>query len=273
MPRLAWMPVAWLAALVLVTGCADNPMVLRGQVQTLEQQQLAMSRQNREMQDRAAALDRTNQQLDAQLAQAQQQNQVLKDQLAVTRDQLSSVSNQLAQTRDQKQVADARTQALQASMQRQGGVTINPNNSLDQAMPAINLPGIQTRRDGDVVRVEIPISQIIDPASGQLRANAVAIVTTITSELTRTYPGHMIGVEGHTDNDPLPPSQYRSHHELSMAWAGMVYELVLNQARVPANQLFVAAHGANHPVVSNATPQGKERNRRVELVVYPDMAK
>ena len=33
---------------------------------------------------------------------------------------------------------------------------------------------------------------------------------------------------------------------------------------------FVVGHGSNHPVVSNATPAGKERNRRVELVVYPE---
>jgi outer membrane protein OmpA-like peptidoglycan-associated protein len=34
--------------------------------------------------------------------------------------------------------------------------------------------------------------------------------------------------------------------------------------------LFVVGHGANHPAVSNGTSAGKERNRRVELVVYPD---
>ena len=35
-------------------------------------------------------------------------------------------------------------------------------------------------------------------------------------------------------------------------------------------QLFLVAHGSNHPVVSNASLQGKARNRRVELVVYPE---
>ena len=38
------------------------------------------------------------------------------------------------------------------------------------------------------------------------------------------------------------------------------------------NQLFLVAHGANHPLVSNATSVGRARNRRVELVVYPDRA-
>jgi outer membrane protein OmpA-like peptidoglycan-associated protein len=34
--------------------------------------------------------------------------------------------------------------------------------------------------------------------------------------------------------------------------------------------MFVAGHGGNHPVVSNATAAGRERNRRIELVIYPE---
>jgi outer membrane protein OmpA-like peptidoglycan-associated protein len=37
-------------------------------------------------------------------------------------------------------------------------------------------------------------------------------------------------------------------------------------------QLFIVAHGANHPLVSNATAAGRSRNRRMELVVYPERA-
>jgi outer membrane protein OmpA-like peptidoglycan-associated protein len=36
------------------------------------------------------------------------------------------------------------------------------------------------------------------------------------------------------------------------------------------DQLFVVGHGSNHPIVSNGSPEGKQRNRRVELVVYPE---
>ena len=39
---------------------------------------------------------------------------------------------------------------------------------------------------------------------------------------------------------------------------------------MPADQLFVIGHGANHPVVSNASDAGKARNRRIEFVVYPE---
>jgi flagellar motor protein MotB len=49
-----------------------------------------------------------------------------------------------------------------------------------------------------------------------------------------------------------------------------VYDVLVNRTRLQGNQLFVAGHGSNHPIVSNATPEGKQRNRRVELVIYPE---
>ena len=36
------------------------------------------------------------------------------------------------------------------------------------------------------------------------------------------------------------------------------------------DQLFVVGHGPNHPVVSNASDAGQARNRRIELVIYPE---
>jgi chemotaxis protein MotB len=82
----------------------------------------------------------------------------------------------------------------------------------------------------------------------------------------------MLGVEGHTDSDQVYGGQFRSNHELSVARATAVYDVLTSQARISPAQLFLVGHGANHPVVSNATLAGKDRNRRVELVIYPEKA-
>ena len=92
------------------------------------------------------------------------------------------------------------------------------------------------------------------------------------NELLRTYPDQVIGVEGFTDTDPVSGGQWRNNHELSVARAMAVYEVLIGGARYRPDQVFVVGHGPNHPVVSNATPEGKQRNRRIELVVYPEKA-
>lgn len=262
----------WLAIVLPLSGCADNPMVMKGQLQKIQQQQTALSRQNQEMQDRAASLDRDNQEMGSLLAQARQRNQLLEDQLTVLRDQLGTATTQLTQAREQKQASDSKVQTLNASLQRRGGVVITPNNSLLQQLPAINNPEVQVRRDGDVIRIEIPGNRLFENGTARLTGSAVRLLGDVTSEVRRCYPEQILGVEGHTDNDPPYGGQWRSNHELSAARAMAVQDVLVNQLRLPPNQIFIVGHGSNHPIVSNATPAGKERNRRIELVVYPEKA-
>jgi flagellar motor protein MotB len=265
--RAGWPALVALGALV---GCADNALVLKGQVQSLQQQQLAVSRQNEEMQHRTAGLDRDNQELNAMLAQSKQRTQVLEDQLTALREQLGTVNTQLTQTRQEKQSTETKVQALTASLQRRGGVTITPNNSLLQTMPVVSTPGVSVRRDGDVIRVELPGGRLFDSASARLKPGAAQVITSVGLDLLRLYPDQIIGVEGHTDSDQVLGGQYRNNHELSVARAVVVQDVLVNQARFTPTQLFVVGHGPNHPVVSNGTADGKERNRRVELVIYPE---
>jgi flagellar motor protein MotB len=49
-----------------------------------------------------------------------------------------------------------------------------------------------------------------------------------------------------------------------------VFDFLCGRTTLKPGQLFVVAHGPNHPVVSNATAAGRARNRRIELVVYPE---
>ncbi|MBN2475392.1 MAG: OmpA family protein [Pirellulales bacterium] len=262
----------WLSAFVLVgsAGCADNSMVLQGQLSQYQQQQLAMARQQQQLQTRAEGLDRDNQELESLLAQARQQTKVAEDQVAALRDQLRGVTTQLAEAREQKKSSDNKVQALTASMRRRGDVLITPNNSLLQTLPTIDLPEVHVRRDGDVIRVELPGSRIFEAGSARLRPEAVQMIAGAAAELQRVYPDQILGVEGHTDSDPVGGTQWRNNHALSVDRAMAVYDVLLSRSRYVEGQLFVVGHGANHPVASNATIEGKRRNRRVELVVYPE---
>jgi flagellar motor protein MotB len=270
MSRFAWTSWSWMGIALIVAGCANNPMVLQGKVSQLEQQQAASSRQYQQLQDRATALDRDNQEMGTLLAQSRQQAKVSEDQLAAIREQLRTTTAQLTQIRGEKDNSDKRVQTMTASMQRQGGVSISPNNSYLQTLPAINIPGVFVRRDGDVIRIELPGNSLFESGSSRLRPGANNLISDVAAELVRTYPDQIIGIEGHTDNDPIVGNQGRSNHALSVERAQVVFDVLVGHTRLQGNQLFVVGHGSNHPVVSNGSPEGKQRNRRVELVVYPD---
>jgi len=263
---------SWLPALVLlaVAGCQGSPLVVQGQLEKSQKEQLAMQQQNKQYQDRLAALDRQQQDTEALLAQARQQAKVSEDAVVALREQLRGVTAQLTQLKAEKGTTDKKVEAMTASMRRQGGVSITPNNSFLHTLPALDLPQGHVRRDGDVIRVALPGSQLFESGSARLRPGAVNTITNAANELARIYPDQIIGVEGYTDTDPIAGGQWRSNHELSVARAMAVYEVLAARTRLQPGQLFIVGHGPNHPMVSNATPEGKESNRRVELVVYPE---
>ncbi len=272
MPRST--SVAWLLvpALLAIAGCADNPYVLQGQLQTLQQQQLAMVTQNQELQNRLTTLDADNRELEQMLAEQRQQGLVQGEQLAALRDQLRSTTAQLTDARRQQQETENEARTLAASARRRGGATITANSSLRDELPALNLPGIEVRHDGDVVRIELPGDRLFVSGSAQLQPGAAGIVEAVAKEIYQTLPQHFIGIEGHTDSDPIQGSVWVSNHQLSTARAMAVYEFLTSRTMLKPDQLFVVGHGPNHPVVSNATQAGKARNRRVELVIYPERA-
>ncbi len=270
--------MSWLArtaclltpVLVAVAGCADNSWVMKGQVQQLQQQQLALSQQSQELKTRAAALDKENREKDILMAQTEQRAQVAEDQVAALRDQLRGMTSQLAEIRNLQKASQQRAETLSASLRRRGGVSIRPNNSLDENLPAIDLPGVEVRRDGEVIRVELPAATLFPRGDGRISPEGVRIVTQVAGVLSRDFPRQRIRVEGHTNTDPLPGNLGASHTNLSLTEAMGVFQVLTTQAGFAESQLGVAGHGSAYPVVSNATAAGKQRNHRVERVVYPE---
>jgi type VI secretion system protein ImpK len=78
-------------------------------------------------------------------------------------------------------------------------------------------------------------------------------------------PGQ-VDVIGHTDNVPIRTLRFPSNWELSRARAESVGKLLASL--VPGDRIRVEGHGDTEPVVSNETPQGRARNRRVEIVLH-----
>lgn len=234
------------------------------------EQQQAIAMQTQQYQQRAAALDRDNQELQSLLAQSKQQAQLMEDQVRATQVQLRDTTNQLAAVQSEHDQMRSRTTAMAASIRTQSQAEIRSNNSLLRNLTITNLPGVQVRQDGDVIRVEIPADQLFNPSTAQLKFGAEDLLRSVGTDLVRNYPQQMIGIEGHSDSNPASATQVASAQHLSVAQATTVFDALVRASGMSAGQLFVVGHGANHPVVSNATDAGRARNRRIELVIYPE---
>ncbi len=266
--------------LTLLTGCGRVVFTPQSQqaISLSPQQQQLLAQQQQQIQLRADNLDRDNQELEALLAQERQQLQLMREQVAATQDQLKATADQLAAAQQERTDLEGRTQALMASVQQSVGggsgrlapPAIQANNTLIKPLRIASLPGIDVRQDGDVIRVAMPTDQLFTRGAAQMQPGAEQLLRSVAADVLTNYPEQIIGIEGHTDGAPIASPNYPTSHHLSVAQATAVYEAIRRSTGVPAQQLFLIGHGANHPLVSNGTEAGRERNRRIELVIYPE---
>lgn len=76
-----------------------------------------------------------------------------------------------------------------------------------------------------------------------------------------------IAVEGYTDNVPIKYSGWKSNWELSSARALAVLHFLIDTAQVDPKRLSAIGYGEFAPVADNATPEGRQKNRRVAIVI------
>lgn len=120
------------------------------------------------------------------------------------------------------------------------------------------------RRRGLVVEL---LTDDIFFESGQavLKPPAVALLDRL-GDVLREERKHPIVVEGHTDDRPISTWQFPSNWELSGARAAAVVRAFAGDG-VLAGRLSLAGYGAEHPAASNATAEGRSRNRRVDVIL------
>jgi flagellar motor protein MotB len=264
-----------IVCVIVIGGCNQYPVSPYGQPQaaavTLSpQQQVAMAQQTQQYQQRAVTLDHDNQELQSMLAQSRQHTQVLEEQVRATQMQLKDTTDRLVAMQTDNDQLRGRTTAMAASMQTHNAAEIRANNTLLRGLTVSNMPGINVRQDGDVIRIELPGDQLFNFGTAQLKPGADGLLKTIAADITQNYPRQLVGIEGHTDGSPMTSPQYPTDQHLAVAQAMAVYDGLTRMGGMPTRQLFVVAHGGSHPVVSNGTEAGRARNRRVEVVIYPE---
>ncbi len=107
---------------------------------------------------------------------------------------------------------------------------------------------------------------MFDLGRARISDEARPLLDVIAEELKR-HPDYPVTIEGHTDNLPIFTSEYPSNWELSVARAVTVLRYLAEEHGIPSERLSAAGHGEYKPIADNDTPEGRSRNRRVEISI------
>lgn len=131
--------------------------------------------------------------------------------------------------------------------------------------------GLQMMKKGLVITVVGDV--LFDSGKAKIRSEAYDILNKIGTVLNENVPGLNVGVEGHTDNQPIKFSGWKSNWELSTARALSVLHYLVDEKGVSPERVSAIGYGEYRPVASNDTQEGRQSNRRVEIVILPQLTK
>ena len=173
--------------------------------------------------------------------------------------QLSSQSD--GQTEEEKDITEAyEQQELEES-----------EDMAQQLENALSQYGIQDDVEVDFnaeyVTLNMNGALLFDSASAELRDEAYPLVNKLGKILV-TYDNNIIEVEGHTDNVPIHSSKYEDNNVLSMYRALAVANYLRDTTTLDPAYIKSSGRGEYVPIADNVTPEGRARNRRVEIKIY-----
>jgi len=114
---------------------------------------------------------------------------------------------------------------------------------------------------------------LFDSGKAKVRPEAYAILDKVAVVLREDVPQLNVGIEGHTDSQPIKLSTWKSNWELSTARALSVLHYLVDKEGISPDRLSAIGYGQFKPVKSNLTESERQFNRRVEIVILPQTKK
>jgi chemotaxis protein MotB len=133
---------------------------------------------------------------------------------------------------------------------------------------------IYKRNLSDHIVVSIERSKVVIRVTGKVLFESAVATFSLGAkpilddiiEVAENYPQYNVRIEGHTDDLPISTPQFASNWELSAVRATTVLRYLI-EGGIDPHRLTATGYGALMPLVSNDTPTGRSRNRRVEFVL------
>lgn len=123
--------------------------------------------------------------------------------------------------------------------------------------------------DGQMV-VELATDVLFPSGSAVLSPTGKAAVVEVAQVLA-SIPERRFQIAGHTDDVPIRTARYRSNWDLAFDRAHSVLQAML-ETGMPSTRISASSYGEFRPTADNASDEGKAKNRRIEIIVVPDLS-
>lgn len=224
----------------------------------------AMQAEAGRLRDDSASFSRKIMSLNGSLSKSQMDQELTNSKLQRTNAELNMTSEQLAANQ-------ARLAELQRRIDQQRAATTALRKTISDALGNFNAEQLTvTMRNG---KVYVSMSEKLLFPSGSAEVNAEG--KTALAQLAKALndnPDINIDVEGHTDTVPIS-KRFADNWALSVARSTEITRILIKDYGLNPTRIIASGRSQFLPVADNATPEGRARNRRTEIILEPKLDK
>jgi chemotaxis protein MotB len=169
--------------------------------------------------------------------------------------QKTATEKELAELRRQKEAAEKRIAAFKAMQQKFRAL--------------VDTGKLQVAFRNGQMTLKLPSGILFPSGSAELSKAGQAALADVVKILLE-FKDRRFVVAGHTDNQPIRTKVFKNNWYLSTARANSVVQFMIQQ-QFPAKNLAAAGYGEFDPVAPNDNDEGREHNRRIELILVPNL--
>lgn len=251
-------------------GRADDKAASMKQLQALTKQSADLGDALEEERTRADAYGRQIAGLQGMLANKQQEIATLEGKVARTEEELAAVIKRRAALKTSlDKISEALSDLSRRKLAAERRVA-EYQDMLGRFAKLIDAGKLQIRIvDGRMV-LTLPMDILFASGKTDLTKEGKASLLEVGAGLA-TIADRRFQIEGHTDTVPIHTTRFPSNWELGAGRALVVVHTLL-EAGVAATSLSAASYGEHHPRGTNDNDDGRAANRRIEIVVVPDLS-
>ncbi len=257
--------IAMTLSLFMMTGCVTHKKYNRLQADyNASQVALAESRSNAKS-------------LESLLEQARQNNAELKRNYNDLQNTLaqSIATNQsgnvnISKLVDQINQSNDYIKRLVAAKSKSDSLLMVLSTNLTRSLDTDELKDVNVKVLKGVVYISLADNMLFKSGSYEISQDAMDILGKI-AKIIKDYKNYSVLVEGTTDNVPIHRTNIRNNWDLSTLRASSVVQVLQNTFDVDASRLTAGGRGEYNPIASNNTPEGRQLNRRTQIIITPSL--
>lgn len=200
------------------------------------------------------------------LSQAQSYDQTLKqksNELKQKSDELKAKENLLAQR-------EKALKEMQAIIARQDSVTRRLNNVLRDALLNFKSDELSVEIKDGKVYVSMSDKLLFKSGSANVESKGVEAIRVLADVLSKNSDIDVL-IEGHTDSNPIKTAIYNDNWDLSAARAISIVRILTNDYKIAPTRVIASGRAEFAPRATNATAEGRAKNRRTEIILTPKL--